>query len=131
MKKKTLFGFIVLKEEKNQVTFSATEYRGEQFLQESNRGEIQFDNIQVDIKLPFDVKEHNSDKYDEEKGIYTWYFDKTSKEKEIKLVFNKKISMKKQILNLIKQNWYLFGIIPVLLLLTLFIVIKHKRVNKI
>lgn len=129
--KKTLFGFIVLKEEKNEVTLSATDYRGEQFFVESNRGQIEYENVQVDIKLPFNVKEHNSDKYDEEKGIYTWYFDKTSKDKEIKLVFNKKISIKKQILNTIKQNWYLFAIIPVLLLLILFIAIKHKRVNKI
>lgn len=129
--KKTLFGFIVLKEEKNQVTFLATEYRGEQFFVESNRGEIEYDDVQVDIKLPFEVKEHNSDKYDEEKGIYTWYFDKTSKDKEIKLVFNRKVSLKKQFLRILKQNWYLFAIIPALLLFILLIFIRHKRVNKI
>lgn len=129
--KKTLFGFIVLKEENNQVTFSATDYRGEQFFQESNRGQIEYDSVQVDIKLPFDVKEHNADKYNEEKGIYTWYFDKTSKNKEIKLIFNKKMSLKKQLIKILKQNWYFIGIIPVILLLILFIAIKHKRVNKI
>lgn len=129
--KKTLFGFIVLKEEKDQVTLSATDYRGEQFFQESSRGEIDYEDVQVDIKLPFEVKEHNSDEYNEEKGIYTWYFDKNSQDKEIKLVFNKKISLKKQILNIIKQNWYLFAIIPALLLFILLIFIRHKRVNKI
>ena len=129
--KKTLFGFIVLKEEKNQVTFTATDYRGEQFFQESSRGEIDYEDVQVDIKLPFEVKEHNSDKYDEEKGIYTWYFDKNSQDKEIRLVFNKKISFKKQLIRILKQNWYIFAIIPALLLFILLIFIRHKRVNKI
>lgn len=129
--KKTLFGFIVLKEEKNQVNFSATDYRGESFFEEADAAELKYEDVQVDIKLPFEVQEHNSDKYDEEKGIYTWYFNKNTKDKEIKLVFNKKISFKKQIIRLLKQNWYLFMIIPVLLLLVLLIFIRHKRVNKI
>lgn len=129
--KKTLFGFIVLKEEKNQVNFLATDYRGERFFEEADAAELKYEDVQVDIKLPFEVQEHNSDKYDEEKGIYTWYFNKNTKDKEIKLVFNKKISFKKQIIRLLKQNWYLFMIIPVLLLLVLLIFIRHKRVNKI
>lgn len=129
--KKTLFGFIVLKEEKNQVTLSATDFRGQQFFQESTRGEINYEEVEVDIELPFEVKEHNADKYDETKGLYTWNFNKTSKDKEIKLVFNKKISLKKQLLRTIKKYWFIFSIIPLLLLAMLFIYIKHKRVNKI
>ncbi len=129
--KKTLFGFIVLKEEKNQITFSATDYRGEQLFNDSDRGDFEYEDVELEIKLPFEVKEHNSDKYDEEKGIYTWYFDKNTREKEVKIVFNKKISLKKQIIRKIKEYWYLLAIIPALLLIGLIMLIRHKRVNKI
>lgn len=129
--KKTLFGFIVFKEEKNSVTFTATDYRGDHFFQENDRGEIGYDRVQVDIKLPFEVIDENADKYDKEKGIYTWIFDKTNTDKEIKLVFNKKISTKKQALDLLKHYWYLLTIIPIMGLIVLLIAIKHKRVNRI
>ena len=127
----SIFRYINIEEENGIITYSATNLKYEEIFNELESN-FPYDEILVTIKLPFEVTETNADVKETEKGKYTWIIDKNTTNPEIKLSFNKKLSIDKKIINYIKKNLLpiiIASVSSILIFLMLFI--KHKRVNKI
>ena len=126
--KKTLFGLIELYEKDGHGFFSATDYRGEVFF---NVDEKEFINERVEftLSLPFEVINNNADSVDVSTGKYTWFFDKDINDKEVNIEFNlKKVVVKE---NFFIKYYYIFIGFVALLIIIIFLRIKHSIVNRI
>lgn len=129
--KKTLFGEINIERVGDKVIVSATKYRGESFFDIEDTIAFKNDEVQVSIKTPFKVYNHNADEFNEKKGIYIWKFNPNVKNKEIAIEFNDSLTIKDKIKNFIIDFSFIFITIGVIIVLVLGIIIRNKQVNKI
>lgn len=82
------------------------------------------DNCEISIKLPYVVTENNADKYKASTNTYTWIINEKTKDKEIKITFDK---TRIYIYNLVL--YISIGIVILLILIGIFIILKLRRKN--
>lgn len=84
--------------------------------------------LEINIKLPFVVTNHNADNYDKKTNTYSWYIKEDTEDKEIELTFDKN---KKYVYNLVMyislSILILLGVIGIII--GIMIVKKNKRNN--
>lgn len=93
-----------------------------------------YDDIEINITLPFKVTEHNADSVS--KNTYTWKIKKDQKEKNIKIVYKDKelpnranITINNNKYNLKYEYFIVGGIILIILSIIVFVFIKSKKNN--
>lgn len=59
--------------------------------EQDQSGKYVVDSSKISIQLPHTVKEHNANNVDEDNDVYTWIFEKSGEQREILIVFNKKV----------------------------------------
>ena len=59
------------------------------YVEDESFGRYPISNLSIDIKLPYVVTENNADSYNPKTNTFTWKIDSNTKDKEIKLTFDK------------------------------------------
>ena len=111
------------------------EYKQDVPLTDYSSRSLIYDNIKVNINIPFKVTEHNAD---EVKGnTYTWYINKNGKLKNIKITFNEKETNDSKTFDLgffeININYSVLlavGISVIILVIILYVYSRNKKNNK-
>jgi len=85
-----VFNNIIVTSDNNLITLNANGFIT--YAPDDSDGDIDrypVSNLNINIKLPYVVTDNNADSVDSKKNIYTWKINEDTKDKEIKLTFDK------------------------------------------
>ncbi len=92
--------------------------------EQNQDGGFLVDDAKINIRLPFEVKNHNADIHEEGSQVYTWVIDKEDPIRELTITFDKKV---KKSFGLI---YAVIGVSIVIVLIIAYIVLGMIRENK-
>lgn len=128
-----IFRDVSVTKNKNKISIVAIQ---SELIGENSLRTLVYDNVNVNINVPFDVTYNNADK--KKDNVYTWNIEKNNKPKTIKIEFdikNKKdsanIKVGENVLNIKYEYIAIFVITVIILSIVVFVAINNKKNNKI